>query len=196
LLRLQRLWEDGLFLFSLGKAAAMRATPSIAALFFLVLTAACTSAVASNSSSPKLTFYGYGPVKAGMTIKEAERASGRSFGWAEPLGDCVRYRPEGIPRGVSWLAKGGRLRVVEVRGNAAIRTKERVHVGSSISEVRKAYRAYSTRQIEQDGRLIMSVRRSWHGGDKHEIVFSIVDGRVVSIEAGDFSGMGEIERCL
>lgn len=141
---------------------------------------------------------GYGQVKIGMTIEQAARALGRSLVKYEEVNDCTFFKPNGGPQGLSFTVIDGRIRIAEVRDNQAIATQNGIHVGSTLGEVRRAYSRNHMHEVKnpnEDGGLILYVQESSGIHQAMEIVFSIVKDKVIGIETGDFSGMGEIERC-
>jgi hypothetical protein len=166
-------------------------------LFISVFVVLCLHAVVgyAAASAHRISFQGFGPINVGMTIEQAERASGQSFGRGEPRGSCTRYRPLGAADGISWLVQEGTVRLVELRNNRSIRTQEGIHIGSTSAAVLTAYRRFPTEKIDHDGRLIVYVTNTPGRDGNRALLFTIVGGQVISIEAGDFSSMGLIERC-
>lgn len=152
----------------------------------------------AEGTMSRLGFDGFGPIQIGMTVPQAERAFGRPLVKGETINDCVFYQPKGGPSGLSLTVIGGRIRIVEVRDNSKISTEHGLFIGSSITEIRRAYKKYTIEEKENpygSDELIITVKKFRHSSGKQEIVFSVVSGRIVSIEAGDFTGMGWLTRC-
>jgi len=68
------------------------------------------SSQAQITEDSKVLLYGIGPVRAGMTVKEAEKVSGSSLvSVQEIMNDCTFMEPKGGPKGILFMvdtAKG------------------------------------------------------------------------------------------
>lgn len=166
---------------------------------FLVLVARGVSQTGvAEVTTSRLGFDGFGPIKIGMTVPQAERAFGRTLVKGETINDCVFYQPKGGPAGPSLTVIDGRIRIVEVRDNSKISTEHGLFIGSPITEIRRAYKKYTIEEKANPygpDELIITIKKFRHSDGKHEIVFSVLGSRIVSIEAGDFTGMGWLTRC-
>ncbi len=123
-----------------------------------------------------LSLSGLGPVKIGMTEKQAERASGFEIRLQE-VGEGCFQGPMG-PATV--LVRGGRIRVIGTARRNRIRTPSGIRVGDSRRRLKKVYGArLRSRPSPLGSSTIFEIRDG-----KRELHFVVLSGRVVGIEAG------------
>lgn len=103
-----------------------------------------------------MTIYGVGPVRYGMTVAEAEVATGMAMTvrpYPDPSIDCGAGRFDGGPPGLSFMVVGGEIRRADVvdpalgggpdgeamPGARTVETFSDVGIGSTLAEVHAAY---------------------------------------------------------
>ncbi|NES64244.1 MAG: hypothetical protein F6K24_02720, partial [Okeania sp. SIO2D1] len=78
------------------------------------------------SEQSKVSIYGIGSVRAGMTLDEASRAAGTTLIQGTSGGEkwgCFYYKPEGGPQGVSFMVRNQKIARVDI-SNKQITTIE------------------------------------------------------------------------
>jgi hypothetical protein len=143
---------------------------------------------------------GIGPVEAGMTVAEAEQASGRRFTIVDRDGatdGCYAAAPEGlvglrfVVKGPSAVAREGRIVRVEAEDSAWV-TVSGARVGQSVAEVRRAYGRRLTGD-EKEGLLTVSVK---DGGRSFAVGFVTSErGVVTEMRSGDAAAVAQPEGC-
>lgn len=159
---------------------------------------AAHGAEAALSVSQHVSFGGFGPVQVGMSVAQAQVASGTTLSpeSASPNGGCGYVKPAGGPSGVSFMTTNGVIARTDVTTRRVV-TPEGVHVGSS---ERRVYRVYGRRVRRSRHRYvlrghyltILPRRTSEHG---RRIVLETNGHRVTSIRAGRLPEAYYIEGC-
>ena len=177
-----------------------------AAVSIFVGGAAVALLCASEASSAPLTTSGLGPVKIGMTVREAERSLGRKL--------HAVYAPDGNACETADLTVGNtivlymiedrRITRIDVFGKGVkgkhtrsfIRTARGVGVGSTETDVLRAYgpRVVVTPHpyLEAQGHYLTVD----DPGHRRGIIFETDHGVITSYRAGEYPSLGYIEGCL
>ena len=143
---------------------------------------------------------GFGPVKFGMTIKQAERALGTTLKLTadeDPSGTCVRGgRADGIEPGVAYMAiKGVIQRIdVELAQAQSVKTAGGVGAGSTPSDVRKTFGAraeHDNTDYAGDDDIVVNAP-----GRKSGVRYGFEDGKLSWIIAGKYAALSFSEGCL
>ena len=170
-----------------------------------------TTAPERLDEASTLDVRGVGPVEAGMTIKSAERAAGRTFTVTEFDtfdGRCYYAEPDGL-RGLAFLViapgdrpprdpKDGEIASVTATANSPFRTVSGARVGSTADEVRRLYPERLREQpheYEQGGVYLTfepETVRDRAFGMRFEVG---ADGIVQSITSGDGEAITLPEGC-
>ncbi|MBA3669276.1 MAG: hypothetical protein H0W71_04325 [Sphingomonas sp.] len=110
-------------------------------LAIALLAAAGAAAMAPASGKPVLTVDGLGPVRIGMTIKQAEKAlGGKLVGEAIESDDiCVEKESKAGPRGVYYMFEDKTLARISLGSGSPDRTPRGIGVGATAQQVRRAY---------------------------------------------------------
>jgi hypothetical protein len=143
---------------------------------------------------------GIGPIKIGMTHKQAEEASGEPIVLAgEPSSDpesCRYGMLQDGPKGLSFMMIGDRIARIDIAGNTALKTGAGAHVGSTEDAVKALYGArlsVSPHKYEPDGHTL-TVEDS-NAGRQYQYVFE-TDGKIVtSFRAGRLPEVAFVEKC-
>lgn len=143
---------------------------------------------------------GFGPVKFGMTIRQAERALGTKLKLTadeDPSGTCVRGgRADGSEPGVAYMAiKGVIQRIdVELAQAQSVKTTEGVGAGSTPADVRRTYGARAehdnTDYAGHDDIVVKTPSR------KSGVRYEFEDGKLSWIIAGKYPALSFSEGCL
>jgi hypothetical protein len=140
-----------------------------------------------------LTAGGLGPLRIGMTVRELERATGRTmiFSYGEYRA-CELWYLRGAPRGLSLMIAYGRLARVEAyRGRW--RSARGVSIGDTERKVRRRYRGVRSEPhpYVPPGKYLIV------GGRGRRMIFETgPNGRVTSFRGGRAREVGYIEGCV
>lgn len=88
----------------------------------------------------RLRTNGIGSVLVGMTVNQAEQASGYKFKEIFREGQCTQYEFQEKPQGVMFLVSQGQIATVSVFGNKQVMTLRGVRIGDSEARVKELYR--------------------------------------------------------
>lgn len=95
----------------------------------------------------RLRLDGIGRLTVGMTIEEAEEATGRKIRiWDEFSEQCRQANLSGGPRDLVLMLSYGRVMLIEVWGKSKIKTVSGIAVGSSERDVERVYGSRITRE--------------------------------------------------
>ncbi len=86
-----------------------------------------------------VTAEGIGPVKAGMTIAEANSAVGNSLDLPSALQECDYTRTKNAPTGVGFMIEKGRIVRADVRNNNEVKTAEGAGIGDTEATIMSLY---------------------------------------------------------
>jgi hypothetical protein len=164
---------------------------------------ACTSEPSRESSPPSdttwaVTPFGYGPLRAGMTITQARAAvPGRL---AEPTMSegsegCGHATLTGEPRGVVAMIVDGKVARVEVR-DAAVLTDKGARVGDSEARIKSLYAGQVTTEPHKytDGHYLV-VRPTEPADSAYRLIFETDGKAVIEYRAGTMPQVGWVEGC-
>lgn len=139
-----------------------------------------STAVETLSDESRLSFAGIGPVRAGMTMAEAERAAGVPMRRSE-LPACMALATEGSPAGVELIFPGtGPLEFVFVREGSRVRSEGGIGLGDSQDEVLRAHPDAEVTNPDREVHRVV-VKESAEG---RRLMFEIDRGRVSVMWSG------------
>jgi hypothetical protein len=142
----------------------------IMSLSVMVLCLAVTSARAADQV---LTFGGMGAVRIGMTVAETEKGLGTKLKSLYPAtSDACWFggRADGIDAQVSYMIQNGKIVRIDVDDHAVgvaesvvppVVTERGIHIGSSRSDVKKAYGARLIINFHPQGNAAMRITSTW-----------------------------------
>jgi hypothetical protein len=128
-----------------------------------------------------------GPVQIGMTIEQAEQASGESLIAVESGSGCAMYRPISTPRAIEFAVDDRRIIVIDTEG---VETETGVAVGDTADAISRAYASETVASVDLPAVRRVLVRPA--ADSTHATVFVLHWGGTVSrIRAGTYP---EVER--
>ena len=151
----------------------------------------------SNTSATTtwtVTETGIGPLRAGMTVAEANKAIGGGFSAPSSDGSCTYARLNKAPAGVAVMLENNKIARVEVR-SGDIATAEGARIGDTEARINSLYtgRVTTTPHKYTTGGHYLTIRPI--DGSQNRIVFE-TDGKVVKeYRAGALPAVAYVERC-
>lgn len=145
----------------------------------------------------RVTLYGIGPVRAGMSVAEAAAALGASL--VVPDGadaaTCSYLRWAGGPEGVAVMVEDARIARVEVR-SGTMATDEGARIGDSAERIQRLYagRVTASRHKYTDGQYL-TVSPASPGDGAFRLVFETDAGRVTRFRSGKLPQVEYVEGC-
>lgn len=141
---------------------------------------------------------GYGPVKIGMTVKEAADALKLPLASNNPDADepsCFYVYPHGEPGTVGFMVREGKIARVDVHfENPDIQTDKKIKFGSPLADVKKAYGKIRIEPHPYGGPEEKYL--IYEEGKEFEIIFETdQNGNVTSLRSGKKPEVEFIEGC-
>jgi hypothetical protein len=163
---------------------------------------ALVAAWRSDTAAAILTPYGLGPVRIGMTIRQAENALGATLEIDDDYDKACGFvdRKDGRDENVAYMVEFGRITRIDVfqpdKGKPAldVTAGKGVRVGASGTTVRRAFGARvigEPHPYDPDGRYFEVPSP----GRKRGFIFEIIGGRIDSFRAGRYPAVAYIEGC-
>lgn len=139
---------------------------------------------------------GFGPVRAGMTLAEAERALGASL--VEPgqrIGDCWFVMDKARPD-VGYMIIEGRVARVDIKRESTVLTVEGAGIGDTEERIRALYRDRVEVQPHKytDGHYLV-VRPAAPADSTFRTIFETDGKRVTMYRTGRLPEVGWVEGC-
>lgn len=165
-------------------------------IFAAILILGITSSSIGQNRRPArymLSFSSFGPVKVGMTVRQASKAMGvplvREQGYEET---CYYVSPKSGFKDVAFMVTNGRIARIDIteKGHA---TNRGAKVGDTEARIRSLYRGMVkvSKHPYVDGHYL---RVDMKGG-RFSIIFETDGKRVTSFRAGKAEEVGYIEGC-
>jgi hypothetical protein len=154
-----------------------------------------TPAASEKSKTPDMsvTEYGIGPIRAGMTVAQANTAMGGGF--AAPRGGatgCSYAVLTKAPRGLAVMLENGRVARVEVR-SGSITTADGARIGDSEARIKSLYpgAAVAPHKYLAGGHYLTVT-----GSDPaNRIVFETDGSKVTTFRSGKIPAVENVEGC-
>jgi hypothetical protein len=155
--------------------------------------------------TPKLTeasqvgTNGLGPVLVGMTVAQAEKASGRKFDTdkAGPDGQaCLYSKPQGLS-GVSFMVINGKIARVDVWNNRQITTFRGAKIGDSEARIKQLYGnqiKVERHEYRRNGHYLVFVPKD-KADQNFRVVFETDGQKVTQFRSGRLPEVEYIEGC-
>jgi hypothetical protein len=155
--------------------------------------------IPSFTEDSRLRTNGIGSIEVGMTISEAERASGRSFfkdkGSSSHDGSCTYVSMSGLSN-VSFMLNNGKIARVDV-DNPQILTLRGAKIGDSEGRIKELYpgQIKTTPNPHGDGNYLTFYPKDRQDRD-YRLIFETSEGRVNAFRGGKIPEVEYIEGCV
>jgi hypothetical protein len=149
------------------------------------------------TAASQLAINGIGPIRVGMTVAEAEQASGVRLVRTYGDGACAVYAPQGEPEDLRFIVTDGRIATVETF-NPLIQTVSGANVGDTVDEVLAMYPErleVRPSEIVAGGQDLIFVPRD-QGDRNFRVYFVTQNGKVIEMRAGRLPEVSWYEGCL
>ena len=154
---------------------------------------AATSPTLGRNSS--LSTVGLDTVTFGLTVSQAERASGHDLIACGAVTDCYRVTPDGAPAGISFVVDDGTIERVDIVGNSAITTLSGAGIGSTDDELDELFGNQLERVDLGGGRTDVVFVPADENDQEFRVVFTTLGGEVESLRSGRVPLVLETEAC-
>jgi hypothetical protein len=156
------------------------------------------SAQSQLTSASKVAIDGIGPMRVGMTIAQAEKsARTRLISQGSKLGDCFYVKPQGGPRGVSFMAIGKVIARVDIHNNSSMSTVRGAKIGDSEQRIKSLYKGQikvTPHEYVQGGHYLTFIPTD-AADKKYRMVFETDGRRVTQFRAGRLPEVQYVEGC-
>ncbi|NEQ27196.1 MAG: hypothetical protein F6K28_50960 [Microcoleus sp. SIO2G3] len=152
------------------------------------------------SSRSPVTIYGLGAVRVGMTLEQAEQATGISITAGEDVvgNGCSFARPQGIEN-LLFMVQDGQIARVDVIPGGTIKTLSGVGIGNTEAEIEALYPGQievSPHEYVQDGHYLTYVPNH-PSNSNYRIVFETDENGVVTeFRSGRLPEVNRVEGCF
>lgn len=137
-----------------------------------------------------------GPVRAGMTLAQANIALGGTLDVRPGLAECDYVRPRTTPRHVAFMVEKGRISRIDIRDSSDIATTTGARIGDTEARIKSLYPGRVTSQPHKytDGRyLIVTPANPADSGFR--IVFETDGTKVLRYRSGIRPAVEYVEGC-
>jgi hypothetical protein len=145
----------------------------------------------AQSSSFRISGSGFGPIRPGMTVKQASKAFGiKLISEGDPEGDCGYVRAQRGFTDLGFMVIGVRIARVDT-DSRVYQTAEGARVGDTEARIKRLYRGGVKIEPHKyiDGHYIIV------GNGKSAIIFETDGKKVTMIRAGRYPEVGWVEGC-
>lgn len=176
------------------------------AFILLIAIAPLSQSIAKSEPLTTLRMDGIGPIKVGMSLKEAEKAAGVKLAQVqEEMNECSFVAPKGKLKEIIFMVYKGKIVRADVpsegfaQNKSKVRTAEGIGIGDSMAKVKEAYKGRIKSQRHpygQDGKDFYLLVTPKDPKDKtHLMIFEIMGGKVVTLRSGFKGDVQAIEGC-
>ncbi len=149
----------------------------------------------AHAENWRITTAGYGPVKIGMSVADAQRALGAKLVAEGPVDDpeCHYLRPEPTVEGLWFMISNDRVVRVEVNAPGIV-TRSGLGVGDSeerVQELLPSAEVTPHKYVAPDGNYLTV----WTRDRKAAVRFETLQGKVTSFYAGQVPQVEYVEGC-
>jgi hypothetical protein len=154
--------------------------------------AATEPTLGRNSS---LTTVGLDTVTFGLTVNQAERASGHEMFACSTATDCYRVTPGGAPSGISFVVDRGTIERVDIVADSPITTRSGAGIGTTDEQLDDLFGDQLERVDLGGGRTDVIFVPADENDQEFRVAFTTVDGVVESLRSGRVPLVLETEAC-
>lgn len=157
-------------------------------------------ATADSATPPASTWMvsetGIGPVRAGMTIAQANTALGGILNVPARLSECDYVKPKATPQHVAFMVNDGRIARVDIGDSSSITTTAGARIGDTEARIKTLYRGRVTSQPHKytDGRYLV-VTPANPTDSAFRIVFETDGKKVLRYRSGIRPAVEYVEGC-
>ena len=145
-----------------------------------------------NSS---LSTVGLDTVTFGLTVTQAEQASGHEMINCEAASDCYRVTPDAAPTGISFVVDNGTIERVDIVGDSPITTLSGAGIGTTDEELDELFADQLERVDLGGGRTDVIFVPSDENDQEFRVAFTTLDGVVETLRSGRVPLVLEAEPC-
>ncbi|MEH1778062.1 MAG: hypothetical protein V7L26_02720 [Nostoc sp.] len=145
---------------------------------------------------------GIGPVRVGMTVEQASKASGTRLISNNYTNDgsnsnCFYIQPESNPKNITFMVTNGRISRVDILGNKKITTVKGARIGDTKARVISLYKGNIQETNSESSSSIRLLRFTpTDRNDKnYRLIFEIYENRVNSFRSGKLPEVEYSEGC-
>lgn len=156
-------------------------------------------AQARLTEQSRVTTNAIGPVKVGMTIKQANRASGVSFIQKPSGGEesgCLYYEPKTNPQDIAFMVTNKRIARIDIY-NPQIMTASGAKIGDSEADIMSLYPEQievSDHEYQENGHYLTFVPED-KADSNYRLVFETDGQKVINYRAGKLPEVEYVEGC-
>lgn len=170
----------------------------LAAVALPAMAFAATAITTAITYDTPLDIDGIGPIKTGMTVKEAEKASGAKLKIFDELDnpDCVTAQIVGGKEGISLMVAEGKIARIDVIDKATNKTPGGAAIGWTEDQVKKLYgkAVKVTKHAYVDGHYL-TIKSADPKQSKLRYVFETDHGKVTQFRSGREPEVEYVEGC-
>ena len=168
------------------------------AIFFIAIIS--VNAQVRLTDESKVSINGIGPIRVGMTVKEASQASGVRLIQVPSGGEeysCLIFKPQNEPKGISFMVTENRIARLAIWENKRISTIKGARIGDTEARIKSLYPSQirvTQHEYVQRGHYLTFVPKD--SADKnYRIVFETDGNRVTNFRSGKLPEVEYIEGC-
>ncbi|MCP6762663.1 MAG: hypothetical protein NHB32_28785 [Fischerella sp. CENA71] len=158
-------------------------------------------AQAKLTNQSKVVINGIGDVRVGMTVKQASQAANTRItslnGSTINNKGCFYVKPEGEPKGVTFMLTDGRIARVDVSKNSNITTNTGAKIGDSESRIKSLYPGQikvEAHKYISGGHYLIFVPKN-KADSNYRLIFETDGKKVTEIRSGKLPEVEYVERC-
>ncbi len=174
--------------------------------FLFCLTAMFSLTIFSVNAQDRLTeqskvlINGIGPVRVGMTVEQASRASGTQLirdNYTGGSENCFYVHPKSFSENIEFMVTNGRISRVDILGNKRITTVKGARIGDTESRIKSLYPGQIKYVVASDGvgyHLLAFIPKDKRDRN-YRLIFQIYNNRVSDFQAGKLPEVEYSEGC-
>ena len=154
---------------------------------------AATGPTLGRNSS--LSTVGLDTITFGLTVNQAERASGHDLIACDAVTECYRVTPDGAPAGISFVVDESTIERVDIVDDSPITTLSGAGIDSTDDELDELFGDQLERVDLGGGRTDVVFVPADENDQDFRVVFTTLDGVVESLRSGRVPLVLETEAC-
>ncbi len=144
----------------------------------------------------QVTPAGIGPVRAGMSLDEANAVVGNSLVIPAKLSECDYVRSKNAPKGVSFMVENGKIARVDIRDDMTVKTAAGAGIGDTEERIKSLYPGQVAVQPHKytSGHYLVVSPKSANDADMR-LVFETESNKVTRFRSGKLPAVQYVEGC-